>query len=305
MLDVCLLGTGGMMPLPNRWLASLLLRYKGRMLLIDCGEGTQIPMKILGWGFKAIDAMLFTHYHADHIAGLPGLLLSIGNSGRKDPLTLMGPQGLKKVVEGLTVISPELPYELKLIELSDSEESITCLNNIFIKSIPVDHGMPCLSYNVDFRRLRKFDAERAKALNVPVMYWKRLQKGEQITLGDRAINPEMVLSEPRKGIKISYCTDSRPTEGLVQLIQESDLFICEGMYGDESDYHKAEQNKHMMFSEAGVLAKQGNVKELWLTHYSPSLIKPEDYIESAKVVFINTIAGRDLLTKSIKYSEHQ
>jgi ribonuclease Z len=165
--------------------------------------------------------------------------------------------------------------------------------------------MPCLSYNVDFRRLRKFDAERAKALNVPVMYWKRLQKGEQITLGDRAINPEMVLSEPRKGIKISYCTDSRPTEGLVQLIQESDLFICEGMYGDESDYHKAEQNKHMMFSEAGVLAKQGNVKELWLTHYSPSLIKPEDYIESAKVVFINTIAGRDLLTKSIKYSEHQ
>ncbi|TGE31822.1 ribonuclease Z [Desulfosporosinus sp. Sb-LF] len=301
MLDVCLLGTGGMMPLPGRWLTSLLLKSNGRMILIDCGEGTQIPLRMAEWGFKAIDAILFTHYHADHIAGLPGLLLSIGNSGREEPLTLMGPPGIQKIVEGLTVISPVLPYDLRLIELSDIESAETCISNIQIKSIPVDHTLPCLSYCIELRRRNKFDVERAKKLNIPVNYWNSLQKGLTITLENKTLSPEMVLGEVRKGIKVCYCTDTRPTEDLVEFIKDSDLFICEGMYGDEDNLCKAVQKKHMLFSEAGLLAKQGRAKELWLTHYSPSLTRPEDYIESARTIFTNTIVGRDLLTKTIKY----
>lgn len=277
MLDVCLLGTGGMMPLPHRWLSSLLIRYHGRMILIDCGEGTQIPLKMAGWGFKTIDTILFTHYHADHIAGLPGLLLTIGNSGKEEPLTLMGPPGLRKVVEGLTVISPELPYALRLIELSDIENTETSLSTIDIKSIPVAHTLPCLSYCIEFKRRNKFDVVRAKELRIPVSYWNRLQHGVIITLEGKTVSPEMVLGDMRKGIKVCYCTDTRPTEGLVEFIKDSDLFICEGMYGDEENSYKAMQKKHMMFSEAGLLAKQGSVKELWLTHYSPSLTKPEEY----------------------------
>ncbi|MDA8220604.1 ribonuclease Z [Desulfosporosinus sp.] len=303
MLNVCLLGTGGMMPLPNRWLTSLLIKYNGRMLLIDCGEGTQIPLKMVKWGFKSIDAILFTHYHADHIAGLPGLLLTIGNSGRKEPLTLMGPPNIKKAVEGLTVISPELPYELTLIELSDLESTKTLLSNIEIKSIPVDHTLPCLSYSIELKRQGEFDVERAKELSIPVSYWNSLQKGMNITFEGKIVSPQMVIGETRKGIKVSYCTDTRPTEGLIEFIKDSDLFICEGMYGNEDDLCKAEQKKHMMFSEAGLLAKQGSVKELWLTHYSPSLTKPEEYIEPVRTIFKNTIAGSDLLIKSIKYTD--
>ena len=303
MIEVCLLGTGGMVPLPNRWLTSLLLRHNGRMLLIDCGEGTQIPMKMAQWGFKTLDAILFTHYHADHIAGLPGLLLTLGNSGRVEPLTLLGPPGIRKVVEGLMVISPELPYTVRLMELSGSWNSETDIGDMCIRSIPVDHWIPCLSYSVELRRQGKFDVERAKELGIPVNGWKLLQKGESIRLGDRLIHPAMVLGPPRKGIKICYCTDTRPTEDLVGFIQTADLFICEGMYGDAEDADKAVLKKHMMFSEAALLAKRGEVKELWLTHYSPSLTEPEAYIEAARAVFTPAVAGRDLLKKTILY-EH-
>ncbi|MDR3541580.1 MAG: ribonuclease Z [Desulfosporosinus sp.] len=301
MLDVCLLGTGGMMPLPNRWLSALLIRNNGRMILIDCGEGTQIPLKMAEWGFKTIDAILFTHYHADHIAGLPGLLLTIGNSGKEEPLTLMGPPGLKRIIAGITIISPVLPYELRLIELSDLEGTETRINTIDVQSIPVDHTLPCLSYCIQLRRQGKFDVERAKELSIPVSFWSTLQKGVAITLEDITISPKMVLGDMRKGIKVCYCTDTRPTEDLVKFIEDSDLFVCEGMYGDEDDLCKAVQKKHMLFTEAGLLAKQGRAKELWLTHFSPALTKPEEYIEAVRTIFTNTITGRDLLTKMIKF----
>lgn len=303
MLDVCLLGTGGMMPLPDRWLTSLLVRHNGKMVLIDCGEGTQIPLKLSGWGFKAIDAVLFTHYHADHIVGLPGFLLTLGNSGREEPLTLAGPPGLKKVVEGLTVVSPQLPYDLIITELSDSEYSRIRINDMLVESIPVDHTLPCLSYCIELKRQGKFDVERASRLNIPVNCWKQLQKGEAVKLKSGMVTPDMVLGEPRKGIKVSYCTDTRPTDMLVEFIKASDLFICEGMYGDEEDAVKAEQKKHMTFSEAALLAKQGNVGELWLTHYSPSLTDPEKYLQTAESIFANTVAARDSQTKFIKYED--
>ena len=273
------------------------------MLLVDCGEGTQIPLKICGWGFKAIDAILFTHYHADHVAGLPGLLLTIGNSGREEPLTLIGPPGLRDVVEGLLIISPRLPFDLKLLELPRQQISEFDIDGVRVKSIPVDHWMPCIAYSFVIDRLGRFDINKAHELEIPIKYWKRLQKGEFIHLGDRVIKPSMVLGEPRKGLKVSYCTDTRPIEGLVDFIRDSDLFICEGMYGDNEDLQKAIEKRHMLFSEAATLAKLGQVKELWLTHYSPALENPMEYVTSAKSVFENTIAGCDLMTKSLRFSE--
>ncbi|AFM42463.1 RNAse Z [Desulfosporosinus acidiphilus SJ4] len=303
MFDVCLLGTGGMMPIPGRWLSSLLIKCNGKMILVDCGEGTQIPLRMAAWGFKAIEAILLTHYHADHIAGLPGLLLTIANSGKVEVLTLIGPPGLKQVVDGLTVISPQLPYELELIELSDINGDSTSLHNININSLPADHSLPCLAYSFELPRNRRFNAGRAKGLNIPIQYWKDLQRGISVTLENKTIRPDMVLGPLRKGIKVCYCTDTRPTEDLEEFISGADLFICEGMYGKNDELEKARQNKHMTFSEAALLAKRGNVNELWLTHYSPSLKDPEVHIEGVRAIFQKTIAGKDLQSKTIKFND--
>ncbi|WP_058486310.1 ribonuclease Z [Defluviitalea phaphyphila] len=301
MLDVCLLGTGGMMPLPNRWLTALLVRCNGRKILVDCGEGTQITLKMLGWGFKTIDTICFTHYHGDHVTGLGGLLLTIGNSGRTEPLTLIGPVGLKKVVEGLTVIAPDLPFELNYIELKEEETRLEIQKGLFVKTVPVEHTISCFAYVIELERKSKFNPEKAIKLGIPVTYWKKLQDGEAVEWNNKYYTPDMVLGNKRKGIKVSYCTDSRPTTGLVNSIKNSDLFICEGMYGDEEDKIQAYKNKHMTFSEAATLAKEAEVKELWLTHFSPALKEPDQFIKIATDIFPNTIIGKTLMMKSLTF----
>jgi len=301
MIDVCLLGTGGVMPLPGRWLSSVLIRHNGKMILLDCGEGTQVPLKMAGWGFKAIDAVLFTHYHGDHVAGLPGLLLTIGNSERTEPLILAGPPGLKKVVEGLTVIAPELPYELRMVELPDDNEAETVINDLTIKSIPANHTVPCLCYSLILKRQGKFDINRARELDIPVRYYKQLQNGHEVVIGDRVIKPGMVIGPERKGIKVSYCTDTRPTGAIAEFVCDSDLFICEGMYGSNEDMEKAVQKKHMTFTEAAEIAKKARVREMWLTHYSPSLTEPGKYIGDARKIFPVITSGCDLLMKTLRF----
>lgn len=302
MLDVCLLGTGGMMPLPSRWLTACLVRYEGTCVLIDCGEGTQITMKQQGWSFKAIDAILFTHFHGDHIGGLPGLLLTIGNAGRTEPVLLMGPRNLKKVVEGLLLIAPELPFPLIYQELTGIDEEIR-VGDLYIHPFRGDHRIFCLGYSLEIHRAPKFQPDKAQELQIPVRYWKVLQSGQTVTVGDAVYTPEQVLGERRKGLKLSYCTDSRPKDSIVEAVRGSDLFICEGMYGEPEKQKKAKEYKHMTFQEAATMAAKAGVKELWLTHYSPSLVNPSEYLEYARAIFPNTRAGRDRLCKSLLFSE--
>lgn len=300
MLDVALLGTGGMVPLPNRFLTAMICRLNGRLLMIDCGEGTQVSLKMLGWGFKSIDVICFTHFHADHISGLPGLLLTIGNSGRTAPLTLVGPKGLKRVVEGLCVIAPEIPYEIIFKEINYKEYTLK-VNDMLIKSIMVDHGIPCFAYSIEIERRGKFDTEKAINLGIPKNFWSILQKDGEIKYKGNIYTSSMVLGYPRKGFKISYCTDTRPTEDLPAFIKDSNLFICEGIYGEDDKINKAIEHKHMIFSEAATLAKEGRVNELWLTHYSPALLEPESLINFAKDIFNNTHCGYDRKTTSFQF----
>ena len=292
MLDICLLGTGGMMPLPRRWLTSLMARYNGTSILIDCGEGTQIAMKEKGWSPKPIDIICFTHYHADHISGLPGMLLTMGNAERTEPLLLIGPKGLTKVVNALRVIAPELPFEIKCLELTEAEQSIA-FDGFHIEAYKVNHNVICYGYNIVVERIGKFDVARAEKLKIPRNYWNRLQKGEIIEAEEGTFTPDMVLGDARKGIKVTYCTDTRPTESIVRAAEEADLFICEGMYGEPEKQQKAKEYKHMTLYEAAELAKRANVKEMWLTHYSPSLIRPEEYMRDVHKIFPNAIAAKD------------
>lgn len=302
MLDVCLLGTAGMMPLPKRWLTALMTRYNGSSLLIDCGEGTQLAIKEQGWSFNPIDVICFTHYHADHISGLPGLLLTMGNAERKEPVTMIGPKGLERVVNALRVIAPELPFPIEFIELTDSEQTIYT-HGYKIDAFKVMHNILCYGYNIEIMRQGKFMVEKAEKLGLPKNAWGVLQKGENITIDGKVYTPDMVLGEERRGIKVTYCTDSRPLPIIAQRAKEADLFICEGMYGEEGKEAKAKEYKHMTFKEAANLGKEANPKEMWLTHFSPSLIRPEEYIKDVKKIFERIYVGKDGKSITLKYEE--
>ena len=300
MLDVCLLGSGGMMPLPYRWLTSLMTRFNGSSLLIDCGEGTQIAIKEKGWSFKPIDVICFTHYHGDHISGLPGLLLTMGNADRKEPLTLIGPKGLERVVSALRVIAPELPFPIIYKEIEGAEQTFE-LNGYRLKAFRVNHNVLCYGYTMEIDRAGKFDVERAKEQEIPQKYWKHLQKGETIETGNGILTPDMVLGPPRKGLKLTYTTDTRPTNSIRENAKDSDLFICEGMYGEKEKAAKAVEYKHMTFYEAAHLAKEAQVKEMWLTHYSPSLTRPEEYMDEVRRIFPEAKAGKDRMSRELAF----
>lgn len=300
MLDVCLLGTGGMMPLPRRALTALMTRYNGSSLLIDCGEGTQVSIREQGWSFHPIDVICITHFHGDHISGLPGLLLSMGNAERTNPLTIIGPKGLKKVVQSLLIIAQGLPFKITYIEMEQEFEQFI-FNGYHISAFKVNHNVVCYGYTIEIQRSGKFDAEKARRNQVPMKAWSSLQKNDHVEVDGITYTSDMVLGPARKGIKVTYCTDSRPAESIIRNARGADLFICEGMYGEKEKAASAREKKHMMFQEAAVLAAKAEVQEMWLTHYSPSLVRPEFYMDEVKKIFPNTVPGKDRMFRELAF----
>lgn len=303
MLDVCLLGCGGMMPLPKRFLTALLVRHNGHNVLIDCGESTQVALHLSGFSTKNIDHMIFTHYHGDHISGLPGLLLTIANNHRTEPLHLWGGVGLKRVVEGLTVICGNLPFPLVLHELPFKEKSTFATGDLLWTTQPVKHRVPCLAYSVSLPRAGRFDAARAKEKGIPLQYWSRLQKGETIEADGVVYQPADVLGEARQGLKVTYATDCRPSQALIEMAKDSDLIIAEGLYGDDAKRKDAASKGHMVYSEAARIAKEANAKELWLTHFSPAMLNPKEHLSVARDIFPNTSTGFNIKTTTLRFPE--
>jgi len=302
LLDVTLLGTAGTMPLKSRRLSSAYFRLNGKGLLIDCGEGTQVSLRECGYTFKPCGIICFTHFHADHISGLPGFLLSMGNEGRCDPLTIIGPRGVEEVVNSLRIIAPELPFEINFVPLSASVEYIN-IDGYKITAFRVKHNITCYGYRLDIERPGKFNAQKAKDNNVPLAVWSKLQKQETAELDGVLYTRSMVLDEQRKGIAVTYCTDTRPCTNLTQQATYSDLFICEGMYAEDDKLEKAKTAMHMTFREACEIADYAYAEKLWLTHFSPSLSNPEEYEEFAKELFPNAHIGFDGMTETIKFED--
>lgn len=302
MLDVSLLGTGGMMPLPYRWLTSLMLRYNGKSILFDCGEGTQIALREKGWSPKPIDIMCFTHYHADHISGLPGMLLTMGNAERTEPLLLIGPRGLSRTVNALRTIAPELPFEVRYQEITEAEQEFS-FDGFRIRAFKVNHSVLCYGYSMMVDRKGRFDRERALEQQIPMKLWSRLQKGETVEADGHTFTPDMVLGAERKGLKVTYCTDSRPTDSIIANAEGADLLILEGMYGEPDKLVKARENRHMTMYEAARLARDAGVPELWLTHYSPSLLHPEEYLGEVRKIFPGAVAAKDGRTLELNFEE--
>lgn len=303
MIDLTLLGCGGNVPVPNRYLSSLIVNYNGRKILIDCGEGTQVSLKINKCGFKDIDLVCITHLHGDHIFGLLGILSTIGNSGKTDDLTILGPSGIIDAIKSIKSLIGHLPYNVKVVENPGENFKLSNphFKNLEISTIELEHSIECLGYSFKFNRIRKFDMDKAFYNDVPRFLWKKLQNGETVTINNKIYTPEMVLGSERKGIKLSFITDTRPLFDIPEFIEGSDLLVCEAMYGDDLDIDKAVKNKHMTFRESANLARLGNVSQLLLTHFSPSVMKPEIFLDNAVEVFENTIIGEDGLKLSLKY----
>ena len=305
MIDLTLLGCGGNVPMPNRFLSSLFINYKGRKMLIDCGEGTQVAMKKYNCGFKTIDLILITHLHGDHIIGLIGLLQTMGNSGKTDDLTIVGPVGITDAMNAIKVLVEYLPYRVYVIENPKEKFSLEhdILKDIEISTIDLEHSTECIGYSLYFKRKAKFDRQKAMSNEIPQILWKKLQEQDTVIYNDKTYYSSMVLGDERKGIKLSFITDTRPTFEIPQFIYGSDLFICEGMYGDDLDISKAVKNKHMTFREAASLANAGNVDKLLLTHFSPSIEEPKDFAHNATNLFKDTIIGEDGLSLSLSYKD--
>jgi ribonuclease Z len=302
MLDVSLLGTGGMMPLPKRWVTSCLMRYNGASLLIDCGEGTQIALREKGWSFKPINTILLTHFHADHIAGLPGFLLTMGNSDRTDPVRIIGPKGTPRMIAAVRTLAPELPFNLEVIEIESSEQTFH-VDGMDITAFRVNHNITCYGYEVSIKRSGKFDAERARKNQIPLKFWNPLQKGQTIESDGRVFTPDMVLGAERKGLKVVYTTDTRPTESIGEHAKGADLFICEGMYGEPGMEKKAREHRHMTMMEAAEIARKAEPARMWLTHFSPSLVRPDLYMNTVREVFPEAIAARDGQEITLNFEE--
>lgn len=302
MLDIALLGTGGMMPLPKRFLTSLMLRFNGAALMIDCGEGTQIALRKLGWSCKPVNTILFTHFHADHIAGLPGMLLSMANADRTEPLTLIGPHGMGNFLKTARVFAPELPYETRAVEITDEEQAFS-IDGMNITAFRVNHRVTCYGYAVEVPRAGRFDVEKAKTNGIPLKLWSPLQKGAEIEYEGRLLTSDMVLGGARRGLKVVYATDTRPTRNLVKFTEGADLAILEGMYGEHEKHEDARTKKHMMMQEAAKIAAEAQPKELWLTHYSPSMVRPDIYLDELRAIFPETKTARDGWNTTLLFDE--
>lgn len=311
MIDYTMLGTGGGMPMTFRALSSVLLNYKGHKLLLDCGEGTQVQMRRYHTGFRDIDSIFLSHMHGDHIFGLPGLLSTMGNSDRTEKVFLFGPKGLKKVVEGLLYSLERLPFPIEIVE-DFKESGILPVKDrielgddaeLRVRSFPLRHRIECLGYRFDLHRRPKFDVERAKLLPIPVHFWKSLQNGKEVVHEGKTYLPSDVLGEARRGLSLSFVPDTRYFPEISDFVRGSDLLISEGTYGDDADRDKAKKNRHMTFREAATIAAQGDVKQLIITHFSPSMERPVEFRANATSVFENTFVAYDGYSGTVGFEE--
>jgi ribonuclease Z len=280
-----------MMPLPGRWLSCLAVRSGGHGVLFDCGEGTQIALKAINWGFRDIDALCISHLHADHISGLVGMLLMFANSGRGEPLLIYGPPGLSAVVAGQRLLARYLPYDVQVVELFPGEEF--AVGELAARCAPADHRGPCLAFRLDLPRRPRFIPERAQALGLPVQTWRLLQAGEPVEWGGRTVQPEEVLGPSRRGLSVVYATDTRPVESIARLAAGAELLVCEATFGDPADQPRAVETGHMTFAEAGRLARDCGARRLVLTHFSPALQNPEAWRPEAARYFPDVVVGHD------------
>ncbi|MBR4538393.1 MAG: ribonuclease Z [Clostridia bacterium] len=306
MIDITLLGTSALVPLPDRALTAVALTCGGRSILFDCGEGTQTAARKAGASMMKADLIALTHYHGDHIFGLPGLLQTMCCLGRTDPLYITGPEGLKEELSPILKLAGWMSYEIVLIPFPEEGLRLETLakgwpTEAKLTAFKTEHRVPSQGYCFTLGRAGKFLPQKAKELGVPVNQWSLLQKGQSVQAGEAVIRPEQVLGEPRKGLKFVFSGDTSPCAGLIAAAKEADLLISEATYGENEQAELAIDHGHMNFAQAASIARQAQVKQLWLAHYSQMVEDPEAYLPNAASIFANTLCGQDGMRAALRF----
>lgn len=283
------------MPMPDRATAACAIQYRGKTVLLDCGEGTQAAARKAGISLVKIEAICLTHYHGDHIFGLPGLLQTMASQGRTESVHLMGPaEGYAETISLLLALAGTLPFEIVCRPLNLSGDAEELWDGLRLESCALHHRVPCVGYRFVLPRAGKFSAEQAAALGVPCNQWGELQKGKTIMLADGSmVQPEQVLGPARKGLKVVYATDTAPFPELAQFSADADLLICDATYAGEDEWEKAQLYGHGTFAACGQLAVDSGAKRLWLTHYGGALTEPQEELYRAQEKFPTAEAGFD------------
>lgn len=308
MIDITLIGTAALLPTPERALAVAFLSCGGHSILFDCGEGTLSAAMKAGVSLMKTDIIALTHYHGDHILGMPGLLKAMWRAKRTEPIYITGPEGLwGKAMEPILRLTGKTPYPIELIEIPADglqlSELIKGWTAAKLTAFKTEHKVPSQGYCFRLGRTGKFIPQKAKALNIPVNLWKILQSGQSVQLGDTTILPEQVLGEPRKGLKFIFTGDTAICDSLIDAAKDADLMISEATYGDNAQTLKAKDNGHMTFAQAAEVAKKANVKQLWLAHYSQTIPDPQEYLSNATAIFANTICGQDGMSTTLRFED--
>lgn len=309
MLTITLLGTAATMPLPDRALSTAFAACGGHGLLFDCGEGTQAAARRAGVNLMRADTVCLTHYHGDHIFGLPGLLQTLGAQGRTRPLLLVGPKGLAGIWSAVRALTGPLPYAVRLQE-ADGPLALDALSEgwpagAVLRPFATRHRVPSVGYRLELPRAGRFDPARARALGVPVQQWKLLQKGQSVAVEGRTVQPAQVLGAPRKGLSVVFSGDTAPCPYYLQAAHDADLLICDATYAFPEQEDQARQWGHSTFGQSASLAAQARAKRLWLTHYSPMITDPEEYAAQAQNIFPAAECGFDGKSITLQYEEAQ
>ena len=306
MIDITLLGTAALVPLPDRALTAVTLTCAGHSILFDCGEGTQTAARKAGVSLMKTDLIALTHYHGDHIFGLPGLLQTQSCLGRTEPLYITGPAGLRDELAPILKLAGWTPYEIVLLPFPEEGLWLETLakgwpTEAKLIAFPTEHRVPSQGYCFTLGRAGKFLPEKAEALGVPMHQWSLLQKGQNVQAGDALISPDQVLGEPRKGLKFVFSGDTAPCPALIDAAADADLYVSEATYGENEQAELAVDHGHMNFAQAASMAARARVKRLWLAHYSQMIEDPAEYLPNAAAFFPDAVCGEDGMRVTLRF----
>jgi len=302
MLRIIFLGTGGSLPTRNRNPSAVIVNLKGELLLFDCGEGTQQQMMRAKTGMMSLSSIFVSHFHADHFLGIPGLIQTMSFLGRKEPLTIYGPEGTREFTEFFKVLGYcNLKYEVRGVELSPGD--VVEGKDYIVRALKTEHSVPSLGYAlIENPRPGRFNRERAVELGVPPgPLFAKLQKGSSVEVNGKTVMPEEVVGASRPGRTIIYSGDTRPCEAVLEASRDADLLIHDGSFADEmADW--AEESMHSTAGEVAALAKEAGVRQLVLTHISSRYTDDvEPILKDSKKVFENVIVAEDLMELEVPY----
>lgn len=309
MLTVTLLGCAATLPQPDRALSSAVFTVNGRHILLDCGEGTQLALHRCHVNPAKIDLVALTHYHGDHILGLPGLLQTLGTMNRTRSLTITGPEeGHAPILQAILTLADELPYPVEFLPMPAEGLALHQLDpkwplEATLTAFPTQHRIASQGYRLHLGRMRRLDSDKAAAMGVPKRLWRILQSGQSATVNGRMIHPHSVCGPERPGLTVVFTGDTAPCEAVEAAAHSADLLIMDATYADDKHDDKAALYRHSTFAQTAALAGRARVKRLWLTHYSAMIIDPEEQLPIARAIFPAVECGMDGKAVTLTFRE--